>query len=105
MKLFVFFLLCLLGFVPNGHAAGTATTPRLSLDVEKFKQRRDLCDHFRGEDSYNEERRKFLEENLKKYCVGTDRELALLKKKYKNSEVVLKALSDYEVKIEGSNDF
>jgi hypothetical protein len=88
---------------PLGNAAERNAAAGLPADVVKFKDRRDLCDHFRGEDPYDKERRKFLEENLKKYCTGTDRELASLKMKYKNNEAVLKALADYEVKIEWSD--
>jgi hypothetical protein len=105
MKLAAFFLLAVVSVVPHGHAADTTTASGLPSDVAEFRKRRDLCDHFRGEDPYNKERRKFLEENLKKYCVGIDRDLASLKKKYNNSDAVLKALSAYEVKIEGATDF
>ena len=89
--------------VPLGHAAEKEHVPKLAGDVEKFKERRDLCDHFRGEDPYDEERRKFLEENLKKYCTGTDKELASLKAKYKNNKAVMKVLEKYEEKIEEGN--
>ena len=89
--------------VPVRHAAEKEYIPKLSGDVEKFKERRDLCDHFRGEDPYDEERRKFLEENLKKYCAGTDKELAYLKAKYKNNKSVMKVLDKYEEKIEAGN--
>ena len=68
----------------------------------EVKRRRDLCDYFRGEDSYDEERRKFFEENLKKYCTGTDKELASLKAKYKNNKT-LKVLEKYEERIESDN--
>ncbi|MGE5305257.1 MAG: hypothetical protein ACM3TN_18255 [Alphaproteobacteria bacterium] len=60
---------------PLGNAAERHAAAGLPADVLKFKERRDLCDHFRGEDPYDKERRKFLEENLKKYCAGTDRDL------------------------------
>ena len=89
--------------VPLGHAAEKEHVPKLAGHVEKFKERRDLCDHFRGEDPYDEERRKFLEENLKKYCTGTDKELTSLKAKYKNNKAVMKVLEKYEEKIEEGN--
>ncbi len=74
----------------------------LPVDVAKFKERRDLCDHFRGEEPYDAERRKFLEENLNKYCIGTDRELVSLRTKYSGNEAILRVLAGYEEKIEGS---
>jgi hypothetical protein len=52
---------------------------------------------------YDEERKRFLEENGKKYCTGTDKELASLKVKYKNHTPVLTVLFEYEASIEGSN--
>ncbi len=89
--------------VPLGHAAEKEYVPKLTGDVEKFKERRDLCDHFRGEDPYDEQRRKFLEEKLKKYCTGTDKELASLKAKYKNNKTPMKVLEKYKEKIESDN--
>ena len=89
--------------VPVGHAAEKDYIEKLTGDVEKFKERRDLCDHFRGEDPYDEERRRFLEENLKRYCAGTDKELASLKAKYMNNKTVMKVLEKYEEKIEAGN--
>ena len=53
------FYVCL----PAGHAAEKDSIEKLTGEVEKFKKRRELCDHFRGEDPYDEERRRFLEEN------------------------------------------
>lgn len=104
MKLVVPILLGLFTCVmPLGHAAEKEHVPKLTGDVEKFKERRVLCDHFRGEDPYDEERKKFLEENLKKYCTGTDKELAFLKAKYKNNKTVMKVLEKYEEKIEAGN--
>ena len=83
-------------------AAERTPTQNLPADVANFKSRRDLCDHFRGEDPYDAERRRFLEENLKKYCTGTDKELSSLKEKYRSNEAVLKVLADYEERIESS---
>ncbi len=75
-------------------------TSSLPADVMRFKERRDLCDHFRGEEPYSAERKRFLEENLNKYCTGTDEELASLKAKYQSSQPVLNLLAGYETKIE-----
>lgn len=75
--------------------------PKIPEDVARFKERRDLCDHFRGEDPYDEERRAFLEENMDRYCTGTDAELEALKSRYKDDEAVMRLLSGYEENIEG----
>ena len=69
-------------------------------DVATFVEKRDLCDHFRGEEPFDEERRKFLYKNMKELCTGTDRQLAELKKKYQGNSTVMKKLSTYEVNIE-----
>lgn len=89
---------------PQGLAAPQLSSAGQGIpaDVAKFKERRDLCDHFRGEEPYDAERRKFLEENMNKYCAGTDRELALLKQKYRGHAAVSRILGVYEVRIEGS---
>jgi hypothetical protein len=69
-------------------------------DVAAFQERRTQCDHFRGEDAYDKERERLLLEQLKKYCAGTDAELARLKKKYARDEAVTNSLKSYEDRIE-----
>ena len=69
-------------------------------DVERFIERRDVCDHFRGEDPYDEERRKFLQQKLTEFCVGTDRELSRLKTKYRNDKRITAKLNVYEPQVE-----
>ena len=53
--------------------------PPVPDDVTRFVERRDACEHFRGEAPYDAERRRFLEQQTLKFCAGTDRELAQLK--------------------------
>jgi len=77
--------------------------PKLPPDVSTFVEKRDLCDHFRGEDPYDEERRVFLEENMIKFCTGTDAELAELKQKYHHNPSIMDVLNRYEEKIEASS--
>ena len=89
-----------MGVFISGASTAQEGVSKLPQDVAKFKERRDLCDHFRGEEPYDEERRKFLAENLKKYCRGTDKELAALKARYKNNRTVRKVLEQYEDEIE-----
>lgn len=75
MKLLALILLGLVCALPYVRAADRSVAPGFPEDVTEYKKRRDLCDHFRGEDPYDKERKKFLEENMKKFCVGTDKEL------------------------------
>ncbi|UCD32465.1 MAG: hypothetical protein JSV38_00745 [Desulfobacterales bacterium] len=69
-------------------------------DVKQFIEKRDLCDHFRGEHHYDSERSKFLMKNIEKYCTGTNLELISLKAKYRNIPGVMGKLSSYEENVE-----
>lgn len=97
-------IIALIGFIAVVSAPVFAKEPEMRLpdDVASFKQRRDLCDHFRGEEPYDEQRKKFLERSIMKYCTGTDKELASLKRKYQNRAAVMRVLERYETKIEPS---
>ena len=81
----------------NGQAALTGALPP---DVLTFKIQRDSCDHFRGEDGYNAERREFLAKALARSCTGTDQALALLRQRFSTNAAVMTALKDYEDRIE-----
>ncbi|MFC7409209.1 hypothetical protein [Hydrogenophaga atypica] len=72
----------------------------LPADVLAFIKQSDMCDHFRGEEPYDEERRMFLEQNMTELCTGSDRRLAELKAKYLGNDSVQAALAGYEVDIE-----
>ncbi|MBB3593637.1 hypothetical protein FHX08_004040 [Rhizobium sp. BK529] len=78
-------------------------TFKLPEDVRAFMERRDGCDHFRGEDSPYAERRAQIDEELKRLCTGTDAELARLKRFYTGNETVQRLLAEYEVNIETEN--
>jgi hypothetical protein len=69
-------------------------------EVKQFQKERDLCDHFRGEDGYDQERRKFLREQMEIYCTGSDTKLSSLRLKYQNDKAVLNSLKNYEDRIE-----
>lgn len=100
MKFPVFLVFGFALVVSLGYAADNNNAQELPADVIKFKQRRDICDHWRGEEPYDEERAKAIEEAWDSSCPGSDKTLALLRAKYKNNQAVLKALADYEEKIE-----
>jgi len=80
--------------------------PALPPDVKSFVDRRDGCDHFRGEpwdggdDPVIKERREFIFQNLKDLCTGTDKQLEELRAKYRNNPVIIKLLGRYEDRIE-----
>ena len=100
MKFPIFLVFGFALVVSHSYAAENSTDQELPADVIKFKQRRDICDHWRGEEPYDDERAKAIEEAWDSSCPGSDKALALLKAKYKNNQAVLKVLAGYEEKIE-----
>jgi hypothetical protein len=75
-------------------------------EVREFIDRRKECDHFRGEpipapdDDPHGERRREITSALRKYCSGTDTELARLRDRYRDDADVAKALAEFEHRIE-----
>jgi len=81
-------------------SVGQSTTDALPADVVMFKESRDICDHFRGEDPYDAKRAAEIARNLERHCHGTDARLAALRKKYASQPQVMSALEGYEANIE-----
>lgn len=69
-------------------------------EVTSFMVVRDSCDHFRGEEPYDGERRVFLTESVARLCTGTDARLATLRRRYADDPSVVSALRGYEDRIE-----
>ena len=86
--------------VADARPAAPATQALLSADIVAFRERRDACDHFRGEDAYDAKRAAFLAAEVARTCTGSDRALADLRKQYASDAQALAALKDYEDKIE-----
>lgn len=98
--------------------AGALRSPSYSLDlppskdapdprpfpdeVTRYMVDRDSCDHFRGEEAYDGDRRVYLQENIAELCTGTDARLAMLRRRYAFDPAVVSALSAYEDRIEGN---
>lgn len=82
---------------PTGKDDAVHPFPR---EVANFMVERDGCDHFRGEEPYDQERRAFLEQNIRDLCTGTDARLAALRKRYASNPDVATALAGYEDRIE-----
>ncbi|HKT77948.1 MAG TPA: hypothetical protein VJQ78_14540 [Sphingobium sp.] len=82
---------------PSPDAAQATAFPQ---EVTSFMVDRDSCDHFRGEEPTDDERRVFLAENIAELCTGTDAKLALLRKRYANDPSVIAALRGYDGHIE-----
>lgn len=77
-----------------------AQSKRLPAKVTAFIEQRDSCDHFRGEEAYDEERAAFLLERMKANCTGTDAALKNLRRRYARNPAVIAALRAYDWPIE-----
>lgn len=83
-------------------SAAYADASRFPHDVSEFLANREACDHFRGEviDPPDAELKKERNDNIARYCTGTDRQLIRLKKKYAKRRDVMKELNGLESQIE-----
>lgn len=87
-------------------SVGVSAQAKWPGDVSTFVDRRDGCDHFRGEpwdlgdDPEVEKRREFIFRQVKTLCKGTDKQLAGLRKKYAKNKEVVQKLAGYEDAIE-----
>ena len=81
-------------------ACSATAENRFPVKVELFIERQDQCDHFRGEEPYDQERREFLRQRTLEFCVGTDKQLAELKQKYRSNKAIMEKLNQYESQIE-----
>lgn len=74
-------------------------------EVTTFMVDRDGCDHFRGEEAYDAERRAYIVENIAELCRGTDARLAMLRRRYAGDASVTAALRGYDAHIEGVTSY
>lgn len=82
---------------PSGNAISAQPFPR---EVTAFMVDRDGCDHFRGEDAYDADRRAYIEDNIAQLCTGTDARLARLRLRYASDPDVIAALKSYDSDVE-----
>lgn len=81
-------------------ALGLAAEQGIPKDVSTFMEERESCDHWRGEEGYDKERRAEIDWSICQSCVGTDSRLALLKKKYQADKTTMAKLAELEPSIE-----
>lgn len=74
-------------------------------EVTTFMVDRDGCDHFRGEEPHDAERRAYIAENISELCQGTDARLAMLRRRYAGDKSVTAALKGYDAHIEGVSTY
>ena len=70
-------------------------------DLRQFLERREECDHWRGEAADDRKRQTDIDRGICRTCTGSDAELARLKKKYKANPGVMDVLDELEDRIEG----
>lgn len=83
----------------------SCATDQHTADIDQFIERREICDHLRGEfpDPPNPERTKEITDGIKEYCTRTDAQLATLKIRYADSPAIMNKLNAYEPRIERKN--
>jgi hypothetical protein len=84
------FLVCLAVLMPVLPAMAQDYLPR---DVQRFVDRRENCDQMRR--AVPDAREKLL-----KLCMGTDKELTQLKRKYRANSTIMQILNQFESGIE-----
>lgn len=89
-------------FFITGLVLPVAAELPLPSDVNKFIEKREGCDHIRGEIPEPSQKQRMREVNREngKLCKGTDKALAQLKKKYAKNPQVLQRLDEFEPDIE-----
>ena len=75
----------------------------LPKDVVKLLESRESCDHWRGEEGYDAERKADIAWAICASCTGTDEKLALLKKKYRDNKSVMDKLNELEPNVESKD--
>ena len=73
-----------------------ASTAPLPPAVTRFIERRQGCDHWRGEFSEDPARRRQIDAGARQACTGSDRELDRLRRVYRQNLAVRDALKGYE---------
>lgn len=70
-------------------------------DLRQFLERREECDRWRGEAGNGRKRQTDIDRGICRTCMGSDAELARLKKRYKANPGVMDVLDELEERIEG----
>jgi hypothetical protein len=95
------FIICFALLVQSSSGFSQESVPR---DVHRFVDRREGCDHMRGEipEPGEKQRMQEMSREIRKLCTGTDRELVHLKRKYAASSTIMQILNQFEPDIEAS---
>lgn len=69
-------------------------------EVRAFADRYDACQHFRGEEPYDDERRRFLEKSMDETCKGNDKQLRKLRSAFAGDAEMTRVLNEFDVNAE-----
>jgi len=85
------------GLIPMFSRAAVVELPK---EVSSFLEERENCDHWRGEEGYDKERRAEIDWSICQSCPGTDSKIVVLKMKYGADKAIMEKLAELEPKIE-----
>lgn len=94
---------CLAWFISATSTPVLAASPKLPKDVATFMERREACDHWRGEEGFDAARSAEIQWGMCQSCLGTDARLAHLKHKYRAAPDVMTQLAGLEQQIESQD--
>jgi len=87
---------CLVGLALLFAAVPALCQDYLPRDVQRYVDRREGCDHMRGEI----DRLNAVSRELRRLCAGMDKELVQLKKKYAGNSTIMQILNQFEAAVE-----
>jgi hypothetical protein len=95
------FLIYLALLVPALPVLAQGYLPR---DVQRFVDRREACDHMRGDIPDPSEKRPMngVAREINMLCAGTDRELVQLKRKYATNSTIMQILTQFETGVDAA---
>lgn len=92
-----FLVVLAVGLIPMSSRAADVEPPK---EVSSFLEKRESCDHWRGEEGYDKQRRAEIDWSICQSCPGTDSKLVVLKEKYRADKAIMEKLAKLEPKIE-----
>ncbi len=84
-----------MALLPAGVRGADPTPP----DVESYLERRRACEHFIGEEPYDEERRRFLHLRILQTCSGINEQGEATRELHRDRPEVLKLLEPHSERI------
>ena len=87
---------CLVGLALLFAAVPALCQDYLPRDVQRYVDRREGCDHMRGEI----DRMNAVSRELRRLCGRMDKELVQLKKKYAGNSTIMQILNQFEAAVE-----